>query len=135
MVRLHRWMLDEKRRKLADLQTFADRLTEDLNALDRDIEAERAAAGRSDQAGSVFPAFVAATLGRRKKLCETIANLGKEVETARGELAEASSELKKYELALKNQELQESLRCSMREQVNLDEVGASLYRRDRAAGD
>jgi flagellar export protein FliJ len=135
MVRVHRWVLDEKQRKLADLQAFMDKLTEDLNALDRDIETEREAAGQSDEAGSVFPAFVAAALDRRKKLCQTIANLGKETEAAREDVAEAFSELKKYELALKNQEMQESTKRSKRERMNLDELGVSIYRRTRTAGD
>ncbi len=135
MVRVHSWVLDEKQRKLADLQAFVDKLTEDLSALDRDIETEREAAGQSDEAGSAFPSFVAAALKRRKKLCETIANLGKEVEAAREDVAEAFGELKKYELALKNQEQQESAKRSRRERINLDELGVSIYRRNRAAGD
>lgn len=135
MVQVLRWVLDEKQQKLAELQAFVDKLTEDLNALDTDLETERKAAGQCDEAGSVFPAFVAAALDRRKKLCETIVNLGKEVEAAREDVAEAFSELKKYELALKNQELLVSTRRSRRERMNLDELGVSIYRRTRAAGD
>ena len=43
MIRLHRWMLDEKRRNLADLQVFAEKLREDLSQLDSEMEAQKAA--------------------------------------------------------------------------------------------
>jgi flagellar export protein FliJ len=135
MVRVHRWVLDEKQRKLADLQAFVDKLRGDLTTLDKQLETEREAAGRSDEAGSVYPAFVAAALDRRKKLCETIANLDTETEAAREDVAEAFSELKKYELARDNQESQESAKRNRRERISLDELGVSIYRRTRAAGD
>ncbi len=135
MVRVHRWMLDEKQRKLIDLRTFLEKLKSDLESLDAELEAEREASARSDEAGAAFPAYVAAALDRRKKLCETIANLERETETAREEVTEAFSELKKYEIASDNQESQESDKRKRRERVNLDELGVSIYRRSRAAGE
>jgi flagellar export protein FliJ len=135
MVRLHRWMLDEKQRKLGELQAFLDRLTEDLSVLDGDIETEREATDRSGQTGSAFPAYLAAALDRRKKLCETIANVEKQVQAARAEVAEASGELGKYELARRDLETQESVRRGEHERANLDELGAGVGRRGRVARD
>jgi flagellar export protein FliJ len=135
MVRVHSWALEEKQRKLADLRALLQKLTDDLANLDEELDAEREAAGKSDEAGAAFPAFVAAALDRRKKLCETIANLEKESEAARDEVTEAFGELKKYELAKKNQESQESARRKRGERIHLDELGVSIYRRNRASGE
>jgi flagellar FliJ protein len=135
MVRVHRWVVDEKRRKLADLQTFVDKLKDDLIKLDEELETEREGAGRSDEAGLTYPAFVAAALERRSKLCETIANLEKEIEETREDVAESFRELKKFEMARTNQESQESAKQSRRDRLALDELGISIYRRNRAGND
>ena len=135
MVRVHSWVLDEKQRKLADLQALLQKLTNDIANLDDELETERTAAGKSDEAGAAYPAFVAAALDRRKKLCETMANLEQESEAAREEVREAFGELKKYELARKNQESQESAKRKRGERIHLDELGVSIYRRNRASGE
>ncbi len=135
MVRVHRWVLDEKQRKLADLRTLLEKLASDLQGLDAELESERAAADGSDEAGAAFPAYVAAALDRRQKLCETIANLEKETEAAREEVTEAFGELKKYEIASDNRDARESDKRKRSERINLDELGVSIYRRSRLAGE
>ncbi len=135
MVRVHRWVLDEKQRKLVDLRTLLEKLKLDLETLDRELEGEREAAGASDDAGAAFPAYAAAAIDRRRKLCETIANLEQETEAAREEVTEAFGELKKYEIASENRESQESERRKRSERINLDELGVSIYRRSRVGGD
>ena len=133
MVRVHRWMLDERQRKLADLQVFVDKLKDDLTALDKELEAEREVADGSDEAGMAYPAFVAASLERRKKLCDTIANLESEIEAVREEVAEAFGELKKFEMARDNQDLREADKRNRRDRLNVDELGVSIYRRNKAS--
>ena len=135
MVRVHGWMLEEKQRKLADLQALLRKLADDLASLDQELDAEREAAGKSDEAGAAYPAFVAAALDRRKKLCKTIANLEKESEAARAEVTEAFGELKKYEIASDNRQVQESDKRKRSERINLDELGVSIYRRSRVVGE
>lgn len=133
MIRVHQWMLDERRRGLAELQVFLDKLKADLVALDANLEAERAAAGNSGEAALTYPAFVAAALERRKKLCGTIANLEGQLEALREAVAEAYRELKKYELAQENQVKRASAKRARKERLELDELAVSLYRRNTAA--
>lgn len=135
MVRVHQWMLDERQRKLADLQTLVQKLKDDLTALDRQLESEREVAGQSEEAGMAYPAFVAAALDRRKKLCRTIADLETEVESVREEVAEAFGELKKFEMARDNHEARQIANRDRRERLNFDELGVSIYRRNRVSGD
>ena len=65
----------------------------------------------------------------------TIANLEQETEATREEVTEAFGELKKYEVASDNQESLESDKRKRRERINLDELGVSIYRRSRVAGE
>ena len=135
IVRVHRWVLDEKQRKLADLRTLVEKLKLDLESLDAELEAEREASGNSDEAGAAFPAYAAAALDRRRRLCETIANLERESDAAREEVTEAFSELKKYEIASDNRKARESEKRKRSERINLDELGVGIYRRSRLAGE
>ena len=133
MIRIHQWMLDERRRNLADLQVFLDKLQGDLAALDHSLEAERAVAEASPEAGLAYPAFVAAALERRKKLCGTIEELEGQVEALREAVAEAFAEVKKYELAQENQGRRDAAKRSRKQRLEADELGISLYRRNKAA--
>ncbi|MCG8358013.1 MAG: flagellar export protein FliJ [Kiloniellales bacterium] len=129
MVRVHRWILDEKRQKLGDLERLADRMRDDLRRIDEDIEREREIARNSSEAGSAFSAFLVAARMRRSKIQESLDNLQREVELARGEVGDAFQELKQFETARDNAVEKEVSERKRREQLSLDEMGVGLYRR------
>lgn len=132
LVRLNRWQLDEKRRKLADLERLAERLRADLERLDAGLEAERRAAERSEEGGRAYPAFAAAELERRRRLEASIAEIEREVEITREEVKIAFQELKKYDLALQNRRNRDRESRERNEQSQLDEIGVERYRRSRS---
>lgn len=135
LVRVHQWILDEKRQRLAGLQQLLDRMAGDLEILEEKLAAEREAAGRSLDGALAFQTIIAAALERRDKLRHSIANLEQEIETARDEVGEAFQELKRYQTAQGIQQRQEVEQRRRRENLTLDEMGVGLYRRNRAAGD
>jgi flagellar export protein FliJ len=134
MVRVHRWILDEKRQKLANIERFIERMRLDLQRLDENLDAERKAASESFEGTVAFSAFIAAAQQRREKLVDSLANMEREADSARGEVTEAFQELKKYESAQTSAADRTLRRQQKREQLALDEAGISLYRR-RASGD
>ena len=135
LVRVHQWILDEKRQRLAGLQQLLDRMAGDLEMLEETLEKEREAAGKTLDGALAFQTFIPAALERRDKLRHSIANLEQEVEAARDEVGEAFQDLKKYQSAKDLQLRQEVDRRRRCEQVNLDEMGVGLYRRNWAAGE
>ena len=135
LVRVHQWILDERRQRLAGLQQLLDRMSGDLEMLEETLEKEREAAGKSLDGALAFQTFIPAALERRDKLRHSIANLEQEVEAARDEVGEAFQDLKKYQSAQDLQHRQEFEQRRRREQVSLDEMGVGLYRRNRAAGE
>jgi len=135
LVRVHQWILDERRQRLAGLQQLLDRMSGDLEMLEETLEAERKSAGRTLDGALAFQTFIPAALERRDKLRHSIANLEREVEAARDEVGEAFQDLKKYQSAQDLQLRQEFEQRRRREQVSLDEMGVGLYRRNRAAGE
>ncbi len=134
LVRVHSWALNEKRQKLAGLEELADKMHEDLEQLEAELNSERRAATGSIEGTIAFPAFVAAALERRKKLRESIADLGLAIDAARAEVREAFQEVKKYEITQDNYERREREKVARREQRELDELGANMHRRKKASG-
>ena len=112
LVRVHSWALNEKRQKLAGLQELADKMHQDLEHLEAELNDEQRAAAGSMEGTIAFPAFVAAALERRKKLRESIAGLVLAIAAARAEVREAFQEVKKYELAQEIHERRERLESS-----------------------
>ncbi len=134
LMRVHSWALNEKRQKLAGLEKLADKMHQDLEQLEAELNNEQRAAAGSMEGTIAFPAFVAAALERRKKLRESIAGLGLAIDAARAEVREAFQEVKKYELAQDIHERREREKVARRERREHDELGANMYRRKKASG-
>ncbi len=134
LVRVHSWALNEKRQKLAGLEELADKMHQDLEHLEAELNGEQRAAAGSMEGTIAFPAFVVAALARRKKLRESIAGLGLAIDAARAEVREAFQEVKKYELAQENHERREREKVARREQRELDERGANMHQRKKTSG-
>ncbi len=134
LVRVHTWALNEKRRKLMDLEALVDKMRNDLEQLEADMINEQRAAADSVEGTVAFPAFVAAALERRKRQRQSVANLEHAIDGARAEVREAYQEVKKYELARDNHERRERERLAKREQNALDELGVNMHRRNKTDG-
>ena len=135
LVRLHRWILDEKRQKLVEIEQLSERFRCELEVLEQSLEAEKAEAARTLDGALAFQTFVAPALERRRTLRETVANIEREIEAARDEVGSAFQDLKRYESAQDMQERQKTVQRERTAQIALDELGVSLYRRGRAAGE
>lgn len=131
LIRLQRWRLDEKRRKLAELEHARGTLENDLKRLDQELIRERAAAGGSFETAGVFQAFLADMRARQQRITQSIAGLDREIELAHAETKEAFSELKSYELALEEHERRIAAERARRDQAALDEIAIDRHRRRR----
>lgn len=128
LIRLHRWKLDERRKKLADMETLAVELRAQLVRLDETLKAEAELSATSLDAARSFSAYMAAETERRSRLTATIAELERELAAARDEVAQAFRELKTYEITLENRRNQKASRERRRQQAVLDEVGRNIFR-------
>lgn len=133
LMRVHRWNLDEKRQKLAELERLRERLQGNIETLEEELRREKEAAARADVTSISLPAFIRSTLERRQKIEESAAEVERSIAAAREEIADAFQELKKYETAHSNQRRREAEKQSKREQILADEAGLEMHRR-RAAG-
>lgn len=134
LVRLHRWNLDEKRQKLAELERFRAKLLGNIETLEAELAREQAAAERSETSSLSLPAFIKATVDRRRKIEESIAEVDRSIAAARDEIGKAFQEFKKYETAHGNHQRREAQKQQRREQNAADELGIDLHRRQAAGG-
>ena len=129
LVRLHGWTLDERRRKVVDLEQLCERLQADLDRLDGDLKREEATASGSIELQAAFTAYAAVARKRREKLARSVADVGLEIARAQDEVTEAFQELKRYEQALANRKSRAADEQRRRDQTAADEVGLQIHRR------
>ena len=98
LIRLKRFEVDEKRRKVADIEAMIGDFNHMAVDLDRQIAIEQERAGVSDVNHYAYPTFAKAAIQRRNNLTASAADLQARLEAARGELDEAYADLRKMEL-------------------------------------
>jgi flagellar protein FliJ len=131
LVRLHRWNLDEKRQKLAELERFRAKMIMNIESLEAELAREQAVADRSEMASISLPAFIKATIDRRRKIEGSIAEIDRSIAAAREEITQAFQEFKKYETAHGNHQRREALKQARKEQTAADDLGIDLHRRQQ----
>jgi flagellar export protein FliJ len=132
LIRLHRWQLDEQRRRVAELETLAAKLRAELRRLDDDHVAEQRIAGNSLEAAYTYTGYAQAVMERRGKLAASLANTEQETLAARQVLGEAFQEVKRYETAAANRLLSQHRQLQRLEQRDMDELGTQVHRRKTA---
>jgi len=97
VVRLKRFQLEEKRRRVKQIETMLGELTRMCGELDREIANEEKRAGIADPRHFAYPTYARAAATRRDNLKRSIAELSGQVEEARAAQDEAQAELAKIE--------------------------------------
>ena len=123
LIRLRKFQVDEKRRRVAQIESMVadfDRMAADL---EREITAEQDRAGIHDPTHFAYPTYAKAAIVRRDNLKRSADELKGQLEDARMALAEAFEELKKVELLDERDQARERVAENTREQVELDRIG------------
>jgi flagellar FliJ protein len=123
LIRLKKFQVDEKRRKVAQIEAMIadfDRMAVDL---EREITTEQERAGIHDPAHFAYPTYAKAAMVRRDNLKRSADELKGQLEDARNALAEAFEELKKIELLDERDQMRERASENAREQAELDNIG------------
>jgi flagellar export protein FliJ len=124
LIRLKKFQVDEKRRKVAQIEGMIAEFERMASELDREIQAEQDRAGIHDPAHFAYPTYAKAAMQRRDNLLRSARELKAELEDARNDLADAYEELKKVELLGERDQLRERTAVAAREQAELDRIGA-----------
>ena len=123
LIRLKKFQVDEKRRKVAQIEAMIAEFDRIAAELEREIKLEQDRAGIHDPGHFAYPTYAKAALGRRDNLKRSADELKGQLEEARLALAEAFEELKKVELLDERDQMRERVAENAREQTELDRIG------------
>lgn len=128
LLRLKRFQVDEKRRKLSQIETMVAEFERMATELDREIASEEARAGIADRTHFAYPTYARAALQRRDNLIQSADEMRGQLEAARLELEEAFEDLKKFEILDDREQLKERVAEVVREQSEMDRIGLRMAR-------
>lgn len=95
LVRLKRFQVDEKHRRVAQIESMAADFLRIAADLDREIANEEQKAGIADPLHFAYPTYARAARARRENLVRSAAELKEQLSDAKGQLEEANVELAK----------------------------------------
>ena len=123
LVRLKRFQVDEKRRRVVQIETMIaefDRMAVDLA---REIAVEEQRAGISDPGHFAYPTYAKAARTRRDNLVRSAEELKAQLEDAQAELGEAFEALKKVEILESRERSAERSVEASRDQAAMNDLG------------
>src|SRR5213082_3481220 len=123
LIRLKKFQVDEKRRKVAQIEGMIAEFERMGADLEREIRAEQERAGIHDPGHFAYPTYAKAAISRRENLKRSADELRIQLEDAKGALGEAFEEMKKVELLDERDQARERAEESAREQADLDSIG------------
>ena len=123
LIRLKKFQVDEKRRKVAQIEAMIAEFERMANDLDREIWIEQERAGIHDPAHFAYPTYAKAAMQRRENLIRSASELKVQLEDAKAALADAFEELKKVELLDERDQQRERAEGTAREQAEMDSIG------------
>jgi flagellar FliJ protein len=97
LIRLKRFQLEDKRRRVRQIETMLAEFNRMSAELDREIANEEKRAGISDPRHFAYPTYARAASVRLGNLKSSIAELAAQVEEAKAAEEEAQAELLKFE--------------------------------------
>jgi flagellar export protein FliJ len=123
LIRLKKFQVDEKRRKVAQIEGMIAEFERMSTDLEREIKSEQDRAGIHDPAHFAYPTYAKAANQRRENLKRSADELRIQLEDAKAALAEAFEDMKKVELLDERDQMREREEEAAREQAALDAIG------------
>jgi flagellar protein FliJ len=97
LIRLKRFQVEEKRRRVRQIELMSAEFSRMMADLDREIAIEEKRAGISDPTHFAYPTYARAAMTRRDNLKSSTLELVDQLAEAKGALEEALAELSKFE--------------------------------------
>jgi flagellar export protein FliJ len=123
LIRLRRFQVDEKRRRVAQIEAMIGEFERMAGDLDREIATEEGRAGIADPAHFAYPTYAKAAMQRRDNLRRSAAELKTQLDDAQAELQLAFEELKKVEILDDREHSRERAAETARDQAEMDRIG------------
>ena len=127
LIRLRKFQVDEKRRRVAQIEAMIAEFERMGADLEREIKLEQDRAGIHDPAHFAYPTYAKAAIARRENLKRSADELKAQLDDAKAVLGEAFEELKKVEMLDERDHAREKAEENAREQAELDRIAALRF--------
>jgi flagellar protein FliJ len=124
LIRVKKFQLDEKHRKVAQMEAMIVDFQRIAGDLEREIVAEQERAGISDPSHFAYPTYAKAAIARRENLKRSIDELEAQLRDARIALQESAEELKRVELLDERDQSRDRSAADGREQTEFEALAA-----------
>ena len=123
LIRLKKFQVDEKRRKVMQIESMIAEFDRMGVELEREIKTEQDRANIHDPSHFAYPTYAKAAIQRRENLKHSADELKVQLNEAKEALSEAFEELKKVELLDERDQMRERAENAAQEQAELDAIG------------
>jgi flagellar FliJ protein len=127
LIRLKKFQVDEKRRKVAQIESMIAEFERIVVDLDREIKVEQDRAGIQDPGHFAYPTYAKAAMTRKENLNRSADELKTQLDDAKAALGEAFEELKKVEMLDERDQAREKAEMNAREQAEFDRIAALRF--------
>jgi flagellar export protein FliJ len=129
LIRLHRFRVDEIRRRLQSLDTMRADLTKKMSDLETMMQEEQRRAAHSDLGRLAYPSFARSVVARRENIQRSVDEVEKQASGVTEELQAAYRELKKYEIAADSEAQRDRVEYARKVQAELDDIALGRHAR------
>lgn len=130
LIKLSKRKLDELRRSMVALENEKAQLEGAQAALMAELKREMQLATESAEVAQYFAGFAQKIKIRQQQLVVEISGVIRRIDALSAQIAEAFSELKKYEIALENAKKRAGEEALRKENITLDEIAGQQHRRE-----
>jgi flagellar export protein FliJ len=123
LIRLRKFQVDERRRRVSQIEAMIAEFERISGELERDIKTEQDRTGIHDPGHFAYPTYAKAAMHRRENLLRSIDDLKGQLDDAKAALGEAFEEVRKVELLDERDQLRERAEDEVREQAEFAAVG------------
>jgi flagellar protein FliJ len=132
LIRVNSWVLDGKRRKLAELEDLRAEFYREIAYFEEQLKLNQAAAAGSPEIAQTYGHYAVTVIERRRVLRESIAEAQEAVDAATDEVHLAYQELKKFETALEREKERRRKEEERVAQIEQDEMALNMFRRNNS---
>ena len=123
LIRLKKFQVDEKRRKVMQIEGMIAEFDRMAVELEREIKTEQDRANIHDPGHFAYPTYAKAAIQRRDNLNRSADELKGQLSDAKDALSESFEELKKVELLDERDQMRERAAEAALDQSDLDAIG------------
>lgn len=127
LIRLHRFRVDEIRKRLKSLDDMRGDLMKKMSDLEGMMQEEQRRAAHSDLGRLAYPSFARSVVARRENIQRTVDEVERQAATVTEELQAAYRELKKHEIAADNEQARDRVEFARQVQSELDDIALARH--------